>query len=203
MAKSICRGCNGKFPTEEMVIIKKKKYCKDCFQPVMAEEEERRKSELTFKCDKCHKEVDVGERHRDNGVNRCNACYAQWRKDCELLRKLTDYIWEKQNKDQAKIILAGKQIQTYLDEYGYSYNGIYLTLKYYVEVLHGDISNTIGVVPYYYDEAKKFFNQRIAILNQIRDLKEPVVSYEVKTFKAEPHNPRLSLPDIRIEDIKI
>jgi hypothetical protein len=52
-----------------------------------------------------------------------------------------------------------KQIAQYMKEYNYTYNGIYLTLKYWYEVKHNDITKAnggIGIVPYVYNTAYNY-----------------------------------------------
>lgn len=52
------------------------------------------------------------------------------------------------------------QLKQYLNNYHYSYNGIYKTLKYCYEVKKMDISKAdgrIGIVPYYYNEAQAYY----------------------------------------------
>lgn len=52
------------------------------------------------------------------------------------------------------------QIKTYVEEYHYTYSGIYKTLKYFYEVKHGDLSksnNGIGIVGWTYNEAMKYY----------------------------------------------
>lgn len=50
------------------------------------------------------------------------------------------------------------QIKTYIEKNNYTYNGIKLALKYFFEVKHNNTSiETIGIVPYVYDEAQEYF----------------------------------------------
>ena len=46
-----------------------------------------------------------------------------------------------------------------MKDYNYTYNGIYLTLKYWYEVKHNDITKAnggIGIVPYVYNTAYNY-----------------------------------------------
>lgn len=140
---------------------------------------------------------------KTKGIHRCPSCFEKWRKDVDKLHTLRDYIFEQQGRDKNKIILAGKLIQDYVSQHGFSYNGILLTLRYYVEEKNGDISNGIGIVPYIYEEAREYFKKRHEIRNQIAELKEPVVSYRVLNFKAEKSKPRTNLPDIKVDEIQV
>ena len=52
-----------------------------------------------------------------------------------------------------------KQLESYSKE-NYTYSGIYKTLKYFYEVKHGDLEKSnggIGIVPYVYEEAKRYW----------------------------------------------
>lgn len=53
-----------------------------------------------------------------------------------------------------------KQIDKFHSEYQYSYSGIKLSLTYFFEVQHNDLSKAndgIGIVPYIYLEAKRYY----------------------------------------------
>lgn len=60
---------------------------------------------------------------------------------------------------EANFPRIGKQIKEYATS-GMTYNGIYLTLKYWYEVKKNDISKSkggIGIVPYIYKEARDYW----------------------------------------------
>lgn len=60
---------------------------------------------------------------------------------------------------EANFPRIGKQIKEYAIS-GMTYNGIYLTLKYWYEVKKNDISKSkggIGIVPYIYNEARDYW----------------------------------------------
>ena len=209
MGKSTCKGCGIKIPTEESILINGKKYCSSCFDSHKDEIEAnatKRKTtinKLTFKCHDCDGEFPMSVVQKHKGINRCNSCFEKWKKDTELFVKLRDYIYENQGKNRNKIILATKMIQTYVTEHGMSYNGIYLTLKYFIEEKGGNIDNGIGIVPYIYEEARDYFAKRSEIIAQISELDKPLVSYRVLKFNAEKHKPKTNLPNIRVDDIQI
>ena len=104
--------------------------------------------------DKLHKEDGVYEKphyyHTD--------CYAK-----KLIRReLFDYICRLMNlKNPGPIIYA--QRKKYINEYGYTDEGILNTLKYIYEVKHMSVQKAderIGLVPYYYDKAQSYFAQK-------------------------------------------
>lgn len=54
------------------------------------------------------------------------------------------------------------QLVDYLDNYHYTYGGIYDALRYFYEVKGGDKEKAyegIGIVPYMYAEAKKYYSK--------------------------------------------
>jgi hypothetical protein len=57
--------------------------------------------------------------------------------------------------------ITTKQIKNYIDEYGYSYSGIHGTLYYCYNIKKQEINKAqgIGLVPYYYNEARKYWLQ--------------------------------------------
>ena len=67
-----------------------------------------------------------------------------------------------------------KQIKEFRDTYGYTNKGIFLTLKYYYEVLENEVKEDtgLGIVVYYYEKAKQHFIE-------IRDVKRHVEDFEV------------------------
>jgi hypothetical protein len=51
-------------------------------------------------------------------------------------------------------------IKKYIEDNGYTYKGIFYSLKYFYEIKKNDIrksNESIGIVPYVYDEAQKYF----------------------------------------------
>ena len=81
----------------------------------------------------------------------------QEQKDEELLYQ---YIKEIYGKDYNYMMIR-KQIETYQKQ-GYTFNGIRLSLKFFYEVKNNstkDSNGGIGIVPYVYEEAKKYYYQ--------------------------------------------
>lgn len=76
---------------------------------------------------------------------------------------MVDYIKKIYGIDTLSIKII-RQIQKYRDEYHYSYSGIHKTLIYVNEVKHKiKVIDGIGIVPYYYEEAKKFYENLWAV----------------------------------------
>ncbi len=50
----------------------------------------------------------------------------------------------------------------YQRKYGYTFNGMYLTLKYFYEIrngIKGETNESVGIIPYVYEQAKKYYYQ--------------------------------------------
>ena len=80
-------------------------------------------------------------------------------------------------------------IKKFHTENGYSYKSMYYALKYYFEVKKGSIEksqNRIGILPYIYDDAKKYYNNLTNVQNNVMhniemqlNKKESVVTVKV------------------------
>jgi hypothetical protein len=51
-----------------------------------------------------------------------------------------------------------KQINSYINEYNYTYSGIHKALKYFYEIRHNSVNlDSIGIVPYIYNNARDYY----------------------------------------------
>ena len=103
---------------------------------------------------------------------------------------LEEYIKElfKLNKITIKI---NKQIESFHNEYGYTYTGIKKALVYHFEVKKGDIKQAnggIGIVPYVYEQARNYYYQ-IWLAQQKNDDKV-LNDYVPDTVKIKIKNPQ-------------
>ena len=65
-----------------------------------------------------------------------------------------------------------KQIKDFKEQFNYTYRGIKSTLHYFYEISEGnDVGNSmgIGIVPFVYEEAKKFYIDKKAIKESMDD----------------------------------
>lgn len=102
--------------------------------------------------------------------------------------ELFEYICELYNIKKPTGMMF-KQIKEFRDTYGYTNKGIYLTLKYYYEVLDNEVKDDtgLGIVVYYYEKAKQHFIE-------IRDVKRHVKDFEI--------NEQIKIVKIKNIDIK-
>ena len=65
-----------------------------------------------------------------------------------------------------------KQIKDFKEQFNYTYRGMKTTLHYFYEIQEGnDVADSmgIGIVPFVYDEAKKFYIDKKAVKDSVSD----------------------------------
>lgn len=157
-----------------------------------------------YKCHKCKQLVDaelIVQVYTSNNTPKfklCKVCYKQYQaeqerkentgNDADAYRKLCTYIFENlydcKNRRMRMPLQIISQIKSYVStDYGCSYHGILKTLQYYHEILQKEMPNepSIGMVPYYYEEASRFFQEK-ARLKQHSLALGPIDSVPVLTI---------------------
>jgi hypothetical protein len=84
----------------------------------------------------------------------------------------------------ANFSLIAKQTKDFVAR-GLTYNGIFYTLKYWYEIKNNSIEKAkggIGIVPYVYDEAKKYWEDN----KPMDDIKVPKIEVEHVVIKRKP-----------------
>lgn len=101
--------------------------------------------------EKCYEETEEGQRY-----------------------KLENYILTLFNIEKISPLIK-KQIDNYHNEKQYAYLGILFTLKYFFEIQNGDVTKAkgIGIVPYVYEDAKKYYEHLSNILKETENLEVP------------------------------
>ena len=95
-----------------------------------------------------------------------------------------------------------KQIKDFRDTYGYTNKGIYLTLKYYFDVLENEVKEDtgLGIVIYYYERAKQHYVEIREVKNHIKDfeIKEQLNTVKIKNIniKDYKYKKQLSLDNV-------
>jgi len=76
-----------------------------------------------------------------------------------------------------------QQLKTFRNEYNYTNIGMYYTLKYYYEILENVVieDTGLGIIPYYYDRAKKHYNKVYNLEDIVEDFKNEEKLIKVKT----------------------
>jgi hypothetical protein len=78
-----------------------------------------------------------------------------------------------------------KQIKNFTEEYKYKYKGIELALRYFYETLDNKPrqGDGIGIVPYVYDDAKRHYIKKMAILESAQNEENHIVEERVVYIK--------------------
>jgi len=76
-----------------------------------------------------------------------------------------------------------QQMKQYKQEYNYTDIGMYYTLKYYYEVLENEVldGSGLGIIPYFYDKAKKHYNKVFDLEDIVNDFEVNENSIKIKT----------------------
>lgn len=135
---------------------------------------------------------DKGVRYKDkNYHNKC----CQSVKERERVTQYICYLFELKAPGPRNYALLKK----YIDE-GYTYKGIFYSLKYFFEVQKNDKSKSkesIGIVPYVYEEAQRYFNELENKQEKIKGAIKPAETLNVTiTAKQNKGRKTLNLDDL-------
>lgn len=100
-----------------------------------------------------------------NNKYYCEICYENKQKISDDYKALIEYIC---NLYEIEVPTGWilKQIKDYKEQFAYTYKGIKTSLHYFYEIQEGNSVEEgmgIGIVPFVYDEAKKFYVEKKAI----------------------------------------
>lgn len=75
------------------------------------------------------------------------------------------------------------QMKNFRQDYDYTNIGMYYTLQYYYEILDNSVleDSGLGILPYYYDKAKKHYNKMFNLQDIIEDFESNEKSIQIKT----------------------
>lgn len=138
---------------------------------------------LCFYCKKMIPKDNIS-RYISEKVCVCDKCKDREPTDEE---KLNEYLMKLFNLDYIDQALK-KRAETFVTKNGYTYSGMLGTLKYFYEVLRNPIpaKPTIGIIPYIYWEAKKYY---IEIYQARANNKKSII--ENKEFVVEISKPKI------------
>ena len=128
----------------------------------------------SVKCNECGSQVDkaLGEEYKNKYYHpECLELkldrMSSWDKLFQLINSLYSV-----NKPTAMMF---KQIKDYKSKpYDFTDDGIYMTLKYYYEILGNKVKEDtgLGIVPYYYDRAKAYYTSIYEIEDLVEEYEE-------------------------------
>lgn len=142
-------------------------------------------TERKVKCPKCG-----ALNSRDNAIKSgsryyCKGCL----EDVEDYKDLISCICKIYNLEAPTMQIV-KQIKDYKDKYNFTNSGMLFTLKYYYEILENVVLEDIGIgiIPYYYDRAKYYYNKKFQLEEYIQDFeKNEKVIYRTPENKKTLH----------------
>lgn len=97
-----------------------------------------------------------------------------------------------------------KQIKDCVEKYHYSYSGILKTLQYFFEIKKNPIEKAnggIGIVPYVYDDAKKYFETIFYAqqLNKDKDIDSFILTEkEIKISSPQSKRKNIQMIDLNL-----
>lgn len=120
------------------------------------------------KCPKCGKSNNKEDTVKYNNRYYCEGCI----EDVEEYKELIETICQIYELEAPTMQIV-KQIKDYKDKYNFTNSGILFTLKYYYQILENKVleSSGIGIVPYFYDKAKDYYNKKFELEEHARIFK--------------------------------
>ena len=187
-----CSYCNKNFDIDKLPYVKVDNMYlhKECF------EREPRKVDFRV-CKYCKQPFDIyREGYRKVGRRYAHiSCYdSNFSADSEYLEEIYNYLRYDLKIDVDFPALCA-QAERYVKNNGYTYEGIYKTLRYYYGLENGDPSKSmgrIGIVPFVYDKAMDYYKRIEDYQEEVRQVVEEQIEKEdtVVITKAEERKPK-------------
>jgi hypothetical protein len=140
-----------------------------------------------------------------NSKYYCKVCYENKQNESNDYKELISYICELYSID----IPTGwilKQIKDFKEQFNYTYKGIKSTLHYFFEIQEGnDVADSmgIGIVPFVYDEAKKFYIDKKAVKDSVIGMNLEEMEANKKTINIKRNSSELDkYKDVALIDIE-
>ncbi len=121
------------------------------------------------KCPECGTYNDKENAVCHNSKYYCKVCYENKTRDSQDYKELIAYICELYQIDAPTGWML-KQIKDFKEQFNYTYKGMKTTLHYFYEIQEGnDVGDSmgIGIVPFVYDEAKRFYIDKKAVKDSV------------------------------------
>lgn len=142
------------------------------------------------KCPECGTFNDKENTVYDNGRYYCKICYKNKKHEADDYKSLIAYVCELY-QIEAPTGWMLKQIRDFKEQFHYSYKGMKTTLHYFYEIQEGNDpmdSLGVGIIPFVYDEAKKFYIDRIAVKNSVSNAKMDEIENNKKVISIHREN---------------
>lgn len=136
------------------------------------------------KCPECGTYNDKENTVYHNSKYYCKICFENKQKEAQDYQNLVAYICELY-QIEAPTGWMLKQIKDYKEQFNFTYRGIKTTLHYFYEIQEGNSvedSMGIGIVPFVYDEAKRFYIEKKAVKDSLKDCDLEEIGNRKKTI---------------------
>ena len=137
-----------------------------------------------LKCPECGTYNDKENTVYHNSKYYCKICFENKQKEAQDYKNLVAYICELY-QIEAPTGWMLKQIKDYKEQFNFTYRGIKTTLHYFYEIQEGNSvedSMGIGIVPFVYDEAKRFYIEKKAVKDSLKDCDLEEIGNRKKTI---------------------
>lgn len=136
------------------------------------------------KCPECGTYNDKENTVYHNSKYYCKICFENKQKEAQDYKNLVAYICELY-QIEAPTGWMLKQIKDYKEQFNFTYRGIKTTLHYFYEIQEGNSvedSMGIGIVPFVYDEAKRFYIEKKVVKDSLKDCDLEEIGNRKKTI---------------------
>lgn len=190
MSTVICRQCKKRIDKEDAISISQKSYvcsieCKQAREHKEVESKKPPKVKIQ-KCKNCNNTFDetTGYFWAHRGWYCSEKCAKESLGEDEFyLGLMLDIVWDLCNKESNFLILR-KQAETLHEVNKWPYSGMYMTVKYYVEILEKEWNREWGLGQIFdlkrYDEARLFYSQKYNVNKQFLGQEDEKVIIHVK-----------------------
>lgn len=157
------------------------------------------------KCPECGTFNDKENAICHNSKYYCKVCFENKQRESQDYKDLIAYICKLYQIDVPTGWML-KQIKDFKEQYKYTYRGMKTTLHYFYEIQEGnDVADSmgVGIIPFVYDEAKKFYIDKKAVKDSVLgcDLEEienkkKIIHINKKHYQEENKYKGMALIDI-------
>jgi hypothetical protein len=137
------------------------------------------------KCPECGTYNDKENTIYHNAKYYCKICFENKQKESQDYKDLIAYVCELYQIEVPNGLMF-KQIKDFKEQFNYTYRGMKTTLHYFYEIQEGNSvedSVGIGIIPFVYDEAKKFYIDKKAIKDSVIGCNMEELQEKNKTIK--------------------
>lgn len=154
------------------------------------------------KCPECGSYNDKENTVECKGRYYCPICYENKQKEANDYKQLMSYICELY-QIEAPTGWILKQVKDFKEQFHYSYKGMRTTLNYFYEIEGNDPADSLGVgiIPFVYDEAKKFYIDRLAVKESAMDAAKSNIRKTININKKVKSSDYRDIALIDIENI--